>query len=129
MICSSLSNPTRHQVHILIFVDLFNLNHLPLDHLLRASWYIKCLLQILIIIFIFCRISRLWNALSQIDINLPPTTIKNLLTCYFWSHFLDNFDTNSASVCTFHFCCPCNNCTSLTPPTPISPVIYLSPCN
>ena len=37
--------------------------------------------------FYFCRISRLWNALPQIDINLPLTTIKNLLTRYFGATF------------------------------------------
>ena len=68
----------------------------------------------------FCRISRLWNALPQIDNSSPYTIIKNLLFRYFWSHFLDNFDTNR--VCTFHLCCPCNNCTSLTRPTPLFPL-------
>ena len=54
--------------------------------------------------FYFCRITRLWNALPQIDITLPPGTIKNLLIRYLWNHFLDNFD--DTNVCTFHFCCP-----------------------
>ena len=94
-----------------------NLNHPPLDHLLQANWYIKHLLQIPIVIFIFVDYQDYGMLYPKLT-NLPPTTIKILLT---WSHFLDNFDTNS--VCTFHLCCPCNNCTSLTQPTPYSPVI------
>ena len=70
--------------------------------------------------FYFCRISRLWNSLPYIDMNLPHITIKNKLTRYFWSHFLDNFDINNS--CTFHFCCPCSNCTNLTRPTPLFPL-------
>ena len=51
--------------------------------------------------FYFNRLSRLWNALPIIDINLHPDNIKQKLLHYFWNHFEATFD--SSNTCNFFF--------------------------
>ncbi len=58
--------------------------------------------------FYFNRIPRLWNKLPKIDITLSSNSIKVQIYEFFWSHFMDNFDTNDS--CTLHFSCPCTRC-------------------
>ena len=66
--------------------------------------------------FYFCRLPRLWNALPHIDLNSSLPTIKYKLYTYFWQYFINNFNSNC--VCTFHFLCPCSQCTA-NPRAPI----------
>ena len=56
----------------------------------------------------FNRISRLWNSLPYIDLNLPFSVIKANVYDYFWNHFIQYFD--STNVHLYHFVCPCNQC-------------------
>ena len=59
--------------------------------------------------YYFSRLPRLWNSLS--DLNLRTFTLaqaKARLQSFFWSHFVNNF--NSTNTCSFHFKCPCNKC-------------------
>ena len=56
----------------------------------------------------FYRLSRLWNALPTIDLNLSFMSIKHNLTQFFWNHYVNNFDPNYS--CTLHFLCPCHKC-------------------
>lgn len=63
--------------------------------------------------FYFNCIVRLWNALPPIDLSLSLPTIKSHLKKYFWSHFLEHFD--SCNPCTYNFICPCSNCHLVTP--------------
>ena len=67
--------------------------------------------------FYFNRIVRLWNAVPPIDISLSEYTIKPHLMDFLWSHFEENFDSNSSH--TFHFLCPCSIC-HFTHPSPIT---------
>ena len=58
--------------------------------------------------FYMTRISRLWNALSPIDLTLSIPAFRSLLYQRLWDNFSENFyDSRS---CTFHFCCPCPDC-------------------
>jgi hypothetical protein len=57
--------------------------------------------------FYFNRITRLWNSLPTLDINLPLSVIKSGIRQFFWNHFVSNFDSNN--VCTYHYLCPCVN--------------------
>ena len=63
--------------------------------------------------FYFNRIARLYNHLPVIDLSLSISTIKHHLTNYFWSHFINNFNSERATerACTFHLLCPCYRCT------------------
>ena len=45
--------------------------------------------------FYFNRISRLWNSLPIIDLNLPINLIKSKIKFYFWQHFIANFDPDN----------------------------------
>lgn len=63
----------------------------------------------------FQRLPRLWNSLPPIDLSLSTDTIKIHLSKYFYTHFLETFD--SSNPCTYHFLCPCSKCSS-TPRTP-----------
>ena len=62
--------------------------------------------------YYFVRICRLWNSLPIIDLNLPANTIKGHLKSFLWDHFTANF--NSSNVHTFHFVCPCSNCSNFS---------------
>ena len=62
----------------------------------------------------FNRISRLWNALPVINLNLSIDIIKKRLRSFLFSHFITNFDP--ANSCTLHFLCPCSRCQSLLQP-------------
>ena len=62
----------------------------------------------------FCRLPRLWNSLSPIDLTLPTTKIVVFLKTFLWSHFVNNFDSDN--VCTFHYLCPCCHCSSCPRP-------------
>jgi len=61
--------------------------------------------------FYFNKIARLYNHLPVIDLSLYINTIKHGLTNYFWSHFINNF--NSERTCMFHLLCPCYHCTGV----------------
>ena len=62
--------------------------------------------------FYFNRVTRLWNLLPPIDLDLPLASIKRNLKRTLWEHFKNNF--SPSNYCTFHVLCPCNNC-RLTP--------------
>ena len=64
--------------------------------------------------FYFNRITRLWNSLPVIDLNLSTSTIKSKLYHYFWTHFVQQFDSDN--IHTYHYLCPCSQC-SLRPKT------------
>ena len=56
--------------------------------------------------FYFNRISRLWNSLPIINLNLSINTIKSQLKQYLWKHFLNNY--NPTYPCSLHYLCPCS---------------------
>ena len=58
--------------------------------------------------FYFSRFPLLWNSLPPIDLDPSYDTIKRKLKDIFWLSFIHNF--NSEIPCTYHFCCPCSNC-------------------
>ena len=58
--------------------------------------------------FYFNRITRLWNKLPIIDLNLSLPTIKAKIYNYLHQHFTMNFIADNP--CTYHFCCRCSNC-------------------
>lgn len=58
--------------------------------------------------YYFNRIIRLWNFLPEINLLKSFETIKFNLTKVFWNYFVRNFD--SANLCTFNLCCPCQSC-------------------
>ena len=58
--------------------------------------------------FYFNRVTRLWNFIPPIDLNLSLPTIKNNLKRTFWKHFEERF--KSSDHCSFHLLCPCNRC-------------------
>ena len=116
MTCSSLSNLTRHLIHM--HSDVHQSVHFRSSST-RSSAASKLVHQASYSNtdhhFYFCRIARLWNASPQIGINLSLTVIINnySLTHYLWSHFLHNFD--STNVCAFPFCCPGSNYKQMFP--------------
>ena len=61
--------------------------------------------------FFFNRLPRLWNSLPLLDISLSIPSIRTKLREHFWNHFIAHFDSNN--VCTYHYLCPCVNCTKL----------------
>ena len=61
--------------------------------------------------FFFNRLPRLWNSLPLLDISLSIPAIRTKLREHFWNHFIVHFDSNN--VCTYHYLCPCVNCTKL----------------
>ena len=61
--------------------------------------------------FYFNRITRLWNSLPHINLDQSIDTIKSNLYNYLWDHFITNFNPNNAH--TFHYICPCNQCSHL----------------
>ena len=67
--------------------------------------------------FYYYRLPYLWNSLTQIDITLPSSTIKKIVTEFLWNYFIANFDPTSPCTYAFHFYCPCCNC-SKTPHSP-----------
>ena len=58
--------------------------------------------------FYFNRITRLWNKLPIINLNLSLPTIKAKIYSYLHQHFTMNFIADNP--CTYHFCCRCSNC-------------------
>ena len=68
----------------------------------------------------FNRLPRIYNALPAIDLDLPMNTIKFALKKYFWDHFVGNFNNNH--MCTYHFVCPCYNCSKLPQQTNFTPL-------
>ena len=58
--------------------------------------------------FYFNRISRLWNSLPIIDLNLSFNIIKRKIKSYFWQHFITNFDPDN--IHKLHYLCPCGSC-------------------
>lgn len=89
--CSFSSSNTRSSIH-----------H-KLQHTISATNYSSH--------FFFNRFPRLWNSLPPIDLTNSPASIKATITDFLWTHFEANFDPTNP--CTFHFLCPCNNCSSL----------------
>ena len=61
--------------------------------------------------FFFNRLPRLWNSLPLLDISLSIPSIHTKLREHFWNHFIAHFNSNN--VCTYHYLCPCINCTKL----------------
>ena len=61
--------------------------------------------------FYFNRISRLWNSLPPLDINLSLPVIKSILRDHFWNHFISHF--NPHNICSYHYLCPCRSCSKL----------------
>ncbi|MCY3929513.1 MAG: reverse transcriptase family protein [Acidobacteria bacterium] len=59
--------------------------------------------------FYFNRISRLWNSIPIIDLNLSISTIKSRIKSYFWEHFIANFHPDDPHK--LHYLCPCGSCT------------------
>ena len=62
--------------------------------------------------FYFNRVSRLWNHLPPLDLNLSITTLKHIIQGLFWNYFLNKYDTEIP--CTWYISCPCNVCVSNT---------------
>ena len=58
--------------------------------------------------FYFNRLPRIWNQLPVIEDNLSTNSAIVKVKQYFWSYFLNNF--NSDDPCTLHLCCPCHYC-------------------
>jgi len=58
--------------------------------------------------FYFNRITRLWNKLPIIGLNLSLPTIKAKIYNYLCQHFTMNFIADNP--CTYHFYCRCSNC-------------------
>ena len=58
--------------------------------------------------FYFNRVTRLWNFLPPIDLNLFLPTIKKNLKQTFWKYVEERF--NSSDHCSFNLVCPCNRC-------------------
>ena len=48
--------------------------------------------------FYFNRISRLWNSLPIINLNLSINTIKSQLKQYLWQHFLNNYSVSNQLI-------------------------------
>ena len=59
--------------------------------------------------FYFNRLPRVYNALPAVNLNLSFGAIKSSVKKYLWEHFIRNF--NNDDLCTYHFVCPCCNCT------------------
>ena len=59
----------------------------------------------------FNRITKLWNALPVMDLDLSLKSLKRELYSFFWQFFLDTFDPDLP--CTWHYICPCSSCYSL----------------
>ena len=64
--------------------------------------------------FYFRRLVKLWNALPVIDLSLSIVTLRKKVKDFLWSTFVHNFD--SSNICSFHFLCPCNRCSSTPKP-------------
>ena len=58
--------------------------------------------------FYFNRLPRILNQLPVIEDNLSTNSAIVKVKQYFWSYFLNNF--NSDDPCTLHLCCPCHYC-------------------
>ena len=58
--------------------------------------------------FYFNRLPRLWNCLPTIDDSISISVAVSRLKAHFWSHFLENF--NSDNPCSYHYHCPCPSC-------------------
>ena len=64
--------------------------------------------------FYFNRISRLWNSIPIINLNLSFSTIKHRIKSYFWEHFTASFHPDDPHK--LHSLCPCSSCTSINFP-------------
>ena len=73
--------------------------------------------------FYFNRLSRLWNALPIIDINLHPDNIKQKLLHYFLNHFLKLLLIHQTPV-TFLFSAAVQSVT--TNPPPLTLILLIS---
>ena len=60
--------------------------------------------------FYFNRLSRLWNSLPPVNMDLSLHSIKKYPWQLFWSKFKHTFQSNKP--CSFHFVCPCSRCVS-----------------
>ena len=81
-----------------------------------AKWFMLETIIMLVDIFFFNRIPRLWNALPPIDLSLPIKANKTRIIICLWLHFLSNFRHDKP--CTFHFLSPCSRCSN-TPHPPL----------
>ena len=50
------------------------------------------------------RVVRLWNKLSEINLENSFSNIKAHLTKFLWNYFLHSFHPDN--LCSYHFCCP-----------------------
>ena len=66
--------------------------------------------------FYFNRVTRLWNHLPPLDLNLSIASLKHQIHDLFWNYFLVNYDTEIP--CTWYISCPCNTCLSTITPNP-----------
>jgi hypothetical protein len=101
---NSLQNPTtsfniRQYISFSSSVTRSSTNH-KLLHSLSLTNYTRH--------FYFNKLPRFWNSLPTIDLTLSPSTIKVNIKMFLWNHFIHHF--NPADPCTFHFKCPCCNC-------------------
>ena len=105
----SLVSVARYLYESLIYYIQFNVSNT------RSSSYLKLRHSIsqnnLQGHFFFNRLPRLWNSLPLLDISLSIPSIRTKLREHFCNHFIAHFDSNN--VCTYHYLCPCVNCTKL----------------
>ena len=62
--------------------------------------------------FYFNRLPRIWNALPPIDLSNSTDAIVAQVIHVFREHYARHFNDNNP--CTFHFCCPCFKCVTLS---------------
>ena len=60
----------------------------------------------------FNRLPRIWNALPPIDLSNSTDAIVAQVIHVFREHYARHFNDNNP--CTFHFCCPCFKCVTLS---------------
>ena len=63
----------------------------------------------------FNRLPRIYNALPAIKSKSTNDHYQSCPEKYFWDHFIRNF--NNDNMCTYHFVCPCCNCSKIPQPS------------
>ena len=53
----------------------------------------------------FHRVTKIWNALPIIDLDLSIPSLKRALRSFLWQYFIDKF--SPTRTCTWHLVCPC----------------------
>ena len=98
LFCKALNQPSVH-FRILDFVQ-FSQNNTRSSSTNKLQ-YVYIILLTTICITYFTRLPRLWNCLSPVDLNRPPSSIESTIYNYLWQHFKEHFD--SMNPCTFHY--------------------------